>query len=110
MFVKGVGEKIDILSVKHSSFARVSIKGEGDMVGLGLLSARSLPFTSGLRVKSAMTGLGARPRRYLALLGMTRGGSHVMDSRLRGNDGIGTRGMTAAQHHPSGLRTKSAMT
>ena len=53
-----------------------------------VLSVRSLPLTSGLRIKSAMTGCRAQPPRFLALLGMTRGGAHVMDSRVVGNDGM----------------------
>ena len=31
--------------------------------------------------------------RFLALLGMTRGGARVMDSRLRGNDGRFCKGL-----------------
>ena len=41
------------------SFAKVSIKGEGDMIGVVLLSA--LPYPSGLRIKSAMTSCRVRP-------------------------------------------------
>ena len=41
-----------------------------------------------------MTGRDARPRRFLALLGMTRGGTVLLSPRpvvscLRGNDGNG---------------------
>ena len=64
-----------------TGFDSSAIKGEGDM-GVVLLSAP--PFTSGLRVKSAMTGCHA-------LL-------HTVDSRLRGNDGKGLFCLVVAPH------------
>ena len=38
------------------------------------------------------------------------GAPRPVDSRLRGNDGVGMLGMTAALSFTSGLRIKSAMT
>ena len=69
-----------------TGFAKVSIKGEGDLVGLALLFARTL--TSGLRIKSAMTGSAAPRPVDTALKPVWRSGlPHRLDSRLRGNDG-----------------------